>query len=52
MKYLTALLLTIGLSYSISATEQYRITLLRAAPGNFESLINQVKEYRTHKKGE
>ncbi|MFT5520530.1 MAG: hypothetical protein ACI9IA_001123 [Enterobacterales bacterium] len=41
-----------GLSYSISATEQYRITLLRAAPGNFESLINQVKEYRTHKKGE
>ena len=52
MKYLTVLLLTIGLSYSISATEQYRITILRAAPGNLEQLINQVKEYRTHQKNE
>jgi len=27
-------------------TEHYRITLLRAAPGTFENLINNVKDYR------
>jgi hypothetical protein len=52
MKYLTTLLLSFVLSYSVSAAEQYRITLLRAAPGNLEQLIEQVKDYRTDQKDE
>jgi len=37
--------------FSVAASENYRITLLRATPGGLAEMIKQVRSYKTMKKG-
>lgn len=39
-------------SISVSASTLYRVTQLRAAPGNFSDLIEEVKKYKSNKNGQ
>jgi len=52
MKIIFTLIIFIISSSTLSAVEQYRITLLRASPGNFKELINEVKAYRESNNGD
>jgi hypothetical protein len=46
MKYFLYLLISFSFSVPILAEEQYRITLLRAAPDNLPALIQEVRLYK------
>ncbi len=51
MKLLLQVVLFLTISTTISASEQYRITLLRAAPGNLPQLIEHTKHYQQQLNG-
>ncbi len=51
MKLFYAIFFLLMLSAPTSASELYRITLLRAAPGNLAPLIEKVKVYKKQQKG-
>jgi hypothetical protein len=50
MKQLISGLLLVLFCYSNSASELYRVTLLRAAPGEFKELIKKVQSYKATQK--
>lgn len=49
MKSLLPLIVLYFVSHHSIADQQYRITLLRAAPGNLAQLIKQTSDYRANK---
>lgn len=52
MRALFSLLFISLFSFTVTASELYRITLLRAAPGNLPALIEQTKKYKHSVKGQ
>ncbi len=52
MRTLFSLLFISLFSFTVTASELYRITLLRAAPGNLPALIEQTKKYKHSVKGQ
>jgi hypothetical protein len=52
VKLVLTFIISLLFSQHVFASELYRVTLLRAAPGNLEELISQVKNYKAEEKGD